>query len=95
MSNKLALSKEDARLVISHDHDDWEPAGTNKIVGQRRWVVTYSNVFKHTPTGRFYKLTWRRGATEQQDEKPFEYDDPEPIEVTLQERVVKVWVAVK
>jgi hypothetical protein len=52
-------------------------------------------IFKHIASEKFYRLCWSVGATEQQDEQPFEYDEPEPVEVEQVEELIKVWKTVK
>lgn len=44
----------------------------NKIVGNTRWATEHELVFE--ADGRFYETSYRRGATEYQDEAPFEYE---------------------
>ena len=50
---------------------------SDTIVGHRRWSVDYERIFRHE--GRFFKTTYSVGATEGQDERPYEYD-PDEIE---------------
>lgn len=64
------------------------------IVDTSRWSIQYELVFEDE--GKFWKTTYSEGATECQDESPWEYED----EVTLEEveeveTVIKVWKAVK
>jgi hypothetical protein len=51
----------------------------DKIDDHDRWSVHHSIVFKTPADGRFFQTGYRVGATEYQDESPFEYD-PEEIE---------------
>jgi len=51
-----------------------------EIIDTRRWSIDYYLVFKHDE--KFYGVSFSRGATEQQDERPFEY---EPNEIECQE----------
>lgn len=58
------------------------------IMGTSRWSIQYRRVFKHE--GKFYGTFFSRGATESQDESPYEYDGDEiecpevrPIEKTI------------
>lgn len=46
-----------------------------KIVDTSRWNIHYYMVFKHE--GKLYGVYFSRGATEMQDEQPFEYDGDE------------------
>lgn len=86
----MKLTREEARLVVGDDHDDWITVET-KIVDNSRWSITHEGIFQHGPTGKFYQMSYSVGATEQQDERPFEYYDPEPVEVHQVEKLVKVW----
>ena len=47
----------------------------NIITGHGRWSVHHERVFRHD--GKFYLTTYSVGATESQDESPYEYDDDE------------------
>ena len=64
-----------------------------EMVDTRRWSIDYLLTFKDISTGLFYQTMYSSGATECQDESPFEYD-PEIIkcqQVEQVEKVVKVW----
>lgn len=90
----MKLTKEEARDIISDDHEDWT---TQEIecVDQTRWDLHYQGVFLHGPTQKYYRMYWSTGATEIQDTSPFEYDEPEPFEVRPVERLVTLYEAVK
>jgi len=45
------------------------------LEGHSRWSLEYRRVFEHE--GKFYSTTYRIGATEIQDESPYEYDEDE------------------
>lgn len=51
----------------------------NEIYDTRRWSQDYELIFQYE--GSFYQTCYSRGATEQQDEQPFEYEGDE-IECT-------------
>lgn len=92
----MKLTGEDARAVVYGDHDDWESAEEPTTDGHTRWAVQYSGVFLHKPSGKHYMFCWQRGATEMQDEQPFEYEkEVEPVEVEKKEIVRHEWVAKK
>ena len=66
----------------------------NEIVEHTRWSVVHECIIKHKPSGKYYDASYSEGATEMQDESPFEYDDVdengcleldevEPYEVTV------------
>lgn len=86
----MELTNQEARDIVYDDHEDWEEVESN-IVDSSRWSIQYVGVFKHLPTNKYYSLDWQVGATEQQEERPFEYTDPAPAEVKQVEKLVKVW----
>jgi hypothetical protein len=59
-----------------------------KMNGNDRWSLNFEQVFKYK--GKFYKTYYSIGATETQDEKPYEFENDEielsevfPIEKTI------------
>lgn len=48
---------------------------SDEITGKSRWCNIYTWVFKYE--GRLYRTTYRLGATESQDERPFEHNGEE------------------
>jgi hypothetical protein len=89
----VKLTKEEARDVVWEDHEDWETIEED-ICSNSRWAIHMRGIFKHVPSGKFYELHWDKGATEYQEQQPFEYTDPDLIEVHQVEKVVKVWETV-
>jgi hypothetical protein len=67
-----------------------------KIVDSSRWSLFYKVVFEELETGKLYQNIYSVGATELQDEGPWEYSsDPiDCFEVTPVEKVVTVYEAV-
>jgi hypothetical protein len=64
-----------------------------EIVDTSRWSIHNRCIFEHD--GKFYEAFYSVGATESQDESPWEYDkDVECTEVELREVKVKKWVPV-
>lgn len=53
---------------------------SDKIVGKSRWSVRNRRVFKWE--GKYYETAYSYGATEGQDESPYEY---EPAEIECKE----------
>ena len=90
----MQLTSEEGRRIVQDEHEDWKPVSEEEIVDTRRWVVQLVQVFQHLPSGKHYQLCWSRGATEEQDERPFEYYTPEPVEVIKKEIRVMRWVIV-
>ncbi|MNL74347.1 hypothetical protein D3C87_1999720 [compost metagenome] len=71
------------------DPDKWEVM-TNKLIGKSRWSLRYHQVFKDKISNKYYETFYSQGATESQDEGPYEYDDDEidcnevaPVEVVV------------
>ena len=89
----MKLTGEGARAIVEDENTDWhQVVGTREIIGTGRWSIYYTAVFEYVLIGRFYRFNWAVGATESQDERPFEYDkEYEPQEVTKQEKMMEVW----
>lgn len=61
----------------------------SEIIDTSRWSIINEIVFEDLSDGKFYSTTYSVGATECQDESPWEYDGDEiecyqvePVEVT-------------
>ena len=92
----MELSKKEGRDIVWGDSDDWsEVGGTNHIIDTSRWSELSEAVFLHKPSDVHYLMSWSQGSTEQQDEQPFEYSDPNPREVKLETVTVEKWIEVK
>jgi len=63
---------------------------SNRIIDHRRWTVVHEEIFKFG--GHFYKTHYSVGATENQFEGPYEYDDDQ-IECEEVEPVLKLETA--
>lgn len=62
----------------------------DEIMDHTRWSVVHSLIVRIGD--KFYQTSYSRGATESQDERPFEYDDEvEFVQVEQIEKVIKVW----
>ena len=76
-----------------YDPNEFEIIST-KICGNDRWSISHEQVFKYK--GKFYKTHYSVGATEMQDEQPYEYDSDEielkevfPVEKTIIDFITK------
>ena len=67
----------------------------NEIVDTSRWSIHYRAIFKFED--RFYETRYSRGATEHQDERPYEYasDEIECPEVVPVEKTVIEYERIK
>lgn len=64
-----------------------------ELIDNSRWSLDYRIVFEDN--GKFYETYYSVGATECQEERPWEYEDEvECTEVEKREILVKKWVAV-
>lgn len=62
----------------------------DKITGNSRWNILHSIIFSYGD--KFYSAKYSVGATEMQDNGPWEYiDEVECTEVKQVEKLVKVW----
>lgn len=90
----LKLTKEEGRSIVYEESDRFKVIEDN-IIDTSRWSIQREAIFEDTKTGKYYSTYYSVGATECQEEGPFEYDDPELTEVHQVEKVVKFWEAVK
>lgn len=66
----------------------------NHVIDNSRWSIQHEIIFEHE--GKFYQAYYSVGATECQDERPWEYEDEvECTEVVKQEVTRMEWVPVK
>lgn len=65
------------------------------IKSASRWSIHHEIIFKWID-GKFYRAYYSEGATEMQDERPWEYEDMvECIRVHKVPKVVEVWEAIE
>ena len=92
----MARTKVFSRDYLMDELDlPYENTIVNRIVDTTRWSIIHEIVFEDN--GKFYMTTYSEGATECQDEKPWEYNDDEIecTEVELKEVKVKKWIPVE
>lgn len=66
----------------------------DEIIDNSRWSIHHAIIFEHD--GKFYRTYYSVGATECQDEGPWEYEDEvDCTEVTQKEVTVMAWVPVE
>lgn len=94
---KMQISREQAQelldLSVGQSTAAWRDFGLNfelmetNIIDTTRWSVVYDVVYRDNDTDKYWYSSYYRGATEMQDECPYEYDEfvtlmeVEPIEV--------------
>ena len=80
----MKLTGKEAREILFHMNPDWkEVEGTEKPISHSRWSVGYSAVYLHVPTDKYYKFYRSRGATEMQEEMPYDYEDEVEVEAMV------------
>jgi hypothetical protein len=89
--------KKDALLEMLDGDTETLVKVSDTITGTGRWSLNHELVFKEVSTGRFFRTHYSEGATEQQDESPFEYepDDVEVVEVFPVEKTVTFYTTQK
>lgn len=67
-----------------------------ELVDTSRWSHIHERVYQNLEDGKFYSTTYSTGATECQDESPYEYDGEEIEfdEVVAVEKTIIVYEAV-
>jgi hypothetical protein len=76
---KLNLTSEQGRDIIDGHYNF--AIIEDKIVGKRRWSTEYEIVVQRKSDGKYFRDGYRRGATEGQDERPYEHSEPNFTEV--------------
>ena len=90
----MKFKKEFLQEVVDEDTYEAEKIEEN-IIDRNRWSIYYEMIFKYKD--KFYSTCFSRGATEMQEERPYEYDpdEIECYEVHQIWKTVKVWEIVK
>lgn len=68
----MKFNKDEMLAILEEDDNANAEIIANKIVNHSRWYIIYELIFKKD--GKFYQTVYSIGATEQQDEGPFEYE---------------------
>ena len=82
---KLNISKDDALEFTLGDNADGFKLIEDKLVDTSRWSEIHEIVIQRNSDGKYFKDSYSVGATEQQDEQPWEYEDPDFTEVFKKE----------
>ena len=75
---KLNLTSEQGRDIVNGDDSNFVII-EDRIVGTRRWSVVYEIVVQRKTDGKYFRDSYRRGATESQDESPYPLQVKPPI----------------
>lgn len=71
---KLVLPKQDAIDILDGEDDVFEII-EDVISGKSRWSIIHKLIIKRKSDSKFFKGCYRVGATESQEESPWEYED--------------------
>ncbi len=87
---KLNLTKKQGQEIVSGDSREFKTI-EDKIIENGRWTLTYEIVIQRKSDNKFFSDTYRRGATESQEERPYEFDAPTFKEVFPVEKTITVY----
>ena len=87
--SKLEIGADEARGIIWGEGPEGIELIQDELVDTSRWSEIHEVVIKRD--GKFYKDQYSVGATEMQDESPWEYSEPEFVEVVPVEKTVIVY----
>ena len=87
---KLKLTGEQARTILWSDDCNFEVV-SDDIIGKSRWSIQHEIVIKRLSDGRFFKDNYSKAATENQDESPWEYTEPDFTEVFPKEKTIIIY----
>lgn len=87
---KLTITKQQAQAIIWGDSLDFEVI-EDKPTGNSRWSQIHQIIIKRLSDNKFFKDKYSIGATEHQEENPYEYSEPNFTEVFPVEKVVIVY----
>lgn len=86
----MKFDKEILQELVYGDFDGYKVI-EHKMIDHSRWSLIYKMIFQFED--KFYRTTYQCGATEQQDESPYEYEDDmiECTEVIPVEKTIIVY----
>lgn len=77
---KLSLTAVEVNDILDGANQDYEIV-SDTTSGKSRWSIHHRLVIKQLSTNRFFADTYSRGATEYQDEQPWQDSEPDFREV--------------
>ncbi len=87
---KINLTRERACAILDGDDDAYRVI-RDEIVDTTRWSIVHSLVIQSVADNRFWSDCYSVGATESQDESPWEHSEPAFTEVFPKEQVTIVY----
>lgn len=91
----MLFDKRELREMVYNNSERLEKV-EEWVTSTSRWSIHYDVVFKDLETNKHYLSYYSVGATEYQDEEPYEFESDEVKckEVVLKEVVVSKWIEV-
>ena len=86
----LKFDAQEAREIIANDHTDFKVVQST-LLSHSRWSLHYETIVQRFSDGKYFSTCYQVGATEQQDERPYEYETPHFKEVFPTEKTVTVY----
>jgi hypothetical protein len=84
----MKFRKDDLRMLAWEEEPEGFELVESELIGHGRWSLNYEQVFMFD--GKFYRTIFSKGATEQQEERPYDYepdeiecDEVEPFEMVI------------
>jgi hypothetical protein len=90
MKEILKLTPEEGRCIIYEDIEGFKIIKQD-IMGKSRWSIVYEIVIQRLSDNKFFKSFYSKGATEYQDQLPYEYEKAIFEEVVPVEKTITVY----
>ena len=87
---KLDISVEEAKACVWGDSENFEVI-SDTITGKSRWSDIHTIIIKRKSDGKCFRDTYRTGSNENCDDRPWDYSDPDFVEVFPVEKKVIVY----
>lgn len=86
--SKILIPKAEAREIIYGDSEEYDVI-EDEAIDNTRWSIVHSVVVKRRSDGKFFRASYSVGATEIQDERPFEYEENATFFEVVPSQVIK------
>jgi hypothetical protein len=84
------MNDEEMLHIIQEENEDFVAITDEEMSEGGRWNNSYDQTFEQKSTGKFFNISWTRGATEYQDEGP---ENLRMMEVFKQQVLVTQYLA--
>ena len=87
---QFILDTDDAREVVYGDHPDFKTI-ENEMIDSSRWSLHYKIVVQRLSDSKYFSSAYSKGATEMQDERPYDNEHAVFTEVFPVEKTITVY----